>query len=150
MPGAGESTRRQAGFGLLEAIVALVILGSAGLMLFAWIGENMRSAVRLREAAARAELQLEGVAMLETINPAQEPEGEREVGSLRLRWRGELIEPMRDENDVGGMLVPRWRLGLYRVHAVVEGRQLKAEWEQTVVGYRSLTGDDGVPVATPW
>lgn len=142
--------RVQRGFGLLEAIVALVILGSSGLMLFSWIGENMRAASRLRDAEVRAQLQLEGVALLETINPAREPSGEREFGSLRLRWRGELIESMRSENDVGGMLVPRWRLGLYRVHASVEGRQLKAEWTQTAVGYRSLTGNDGVPEASPW
>lgn len=150
----GEATRRpkrrQAGFGLLEAIVALFILGTSGLMLFSWISENMRSATRLREAEARAQLQLEGIAMLETINLAREPEGEREIGALRLKWRGELVEPMRDENDVGGSLVPRWRIGLYSVHAIVEGRQLKAEWDQTAVGYRSLTGNDGIPEVLPW
>lgn len=151
MRAASNARRRaQRGFGLLEAIVALVILGTSGLMLFSWIGENLRTATRLRETEARAQLQLEGVALLETINLAREPRGARAMGPLRLSWSGELIEPMRDENDVSGTLVPRWRLGLYRVQARIDRQGLSAEWTQTVVGYRSKFGGDDVPEVAPW
>lgn len=130
------------GFTLLEVIVALVILSTSGLMLFGWINQNLATAVRLREAQARAQLQLEGVSWLATVNPSAEPEGVREMAGLRLTWRAELIEPERAEFDFGGSLMPRWMVGLYRLRATIacSDGTLRAEWEQTSAGWRPLRG----------
>jgi len=68
------------GFGLLEAIVAVVILGTSGLMLFSWLGQNLATASRVKDAEDRARLQLEAVAWLSNLNPAMESDGERLVG----------------------------------------------------------------------
>lgn len=132
------TTRFDRGFTLMEVIVALVILSTSGLVLFAWINQNLSTATRLREAQARAQLQVEGVSWLGTINPAAEPSGEREMGELRLTWQATLVEPMQAEFSYGGALMPRWMIGLYRVKATIartDGR-VSADWEQVVAGWQ--------------
>lgn len=139
----------QRGFTLLEVIVALVILSTSGLVLFGWINQNLATVTRLRESQARSQLQLEGVSWLATINPALEPEGEREVAGLRLTWRSELLEPMRPEYNFGGSIVPRWMIGLYRVNASIARKDngLRADWEQVAAGWQSAFAVSGT--ATP-
>ena len=139
--------RRPQGFGLLEAIVAMLILGTTGLMLFAWINQNLSTATRLKEAEARAQLQLEAQSWLASLNPALEPAGERVLDELRLSWRSELVEPMHDEFDHHGNLVPRWRLGLYRVKVQAHRteRDQWVEWQQLVVGWRVRPGSEALP-----
>lgn len=126
------------GFTLLEVVVALLILSTSGLMLFSWINQNLATAARLRDAQARAQLHTEGVSWLSVINPALEGEGEREQGGLRLSWRSTLVEPMRNEFNYGGMLVPRWTVGLYRVDATITriDSKLEARWQQMVSGWQ--------------
>lgn len=128
---------RQRGFTLIEVVVALAILGTAGLMLFAWISQNLQTAVRLQQAQARAQLQIEGVRWLGLINPAQEPQGEQVQGRLQLRWSATLVEPIRTEFTYGGSMLPRWELGLYQVRARLQDGAdgPVVEWEQSVTGW---------------
>lgn len=122
----------------MEVVVALSLLATAGLVLFAWIQQNLETARRLQEAQARAQLQLEGVAWLNLINPTIEPEGKRDQEDLRLQWTSTPLEPHRTEYSYGENIVPRWELGLYRVHARLHQREsgVSAEWEQVLAGWR--------------
>ncbi len=109
--------RRVRGFGLLEALVALVLLAGTGAALFSWIGENTRAASRLEEARVRTALQLQSLALLESINPYVEPQGDRILPDLNLHWTSELAEPPRLSVPTQAMQSPRWRVALYRVKA---------------------------------
>lgn len=75
------------GFGLLEAIVALTLIASTGLALFAWIGTSLESASRLRERDAAAYLKIAAVELMAGVNPLLEPEGERRVAGLEIKWK---------------------------------------------------------------
>lgn len=125
----------------MEVVVALAVLGTAGLMLFAWINQNLQTAVRLRDAQARAQLQLEGVTWLGLVNPCLEPVGERQRGDMRLKWSAQPIEPLRSEFDFAGGLVPRWQLGLFRVEAQLSQTtsKLSVTWTQAVAGWRPVS-----------
>jgi len=135
------------GFTLMEVVVALVILATSGLMLFAWVNQNLQTASRLRDAQARAQLQLEGVSWLRLVNPARQPQGELRQGELQLSWTSTLVEPSRNEFDLGGNLVPRWELGLYRIQATLKQGETgpRVSWEQLVAGWRPAN----VSLATP-
>jgi general secretion pathway protein I len=122
----------------MEVVVALVILATSGLMLFAWVNQNLETASRLRDAQARAQLQLEGVSWLRLVNPALQPEGALQEGELHLTWTSTLVEPARNEFDFGGSLFPRWEVGLYRIQATLKQGETgpRVSWEQLVAGWR--------------
>lgn len=138
---------RTRGFTLMEIVVALSLLATSGLVLFAWIQQNLETARRIQEAQARAQLQLEGSSWLSLINPIVEPQGERQQGNLRLDWTSTPLEPPRNEFSYGENIVPRWELGLYQVHARLRSGEAGAavEWNQIVTGWRPATrgGDAG-------
>lgn len=84
--------KRQHGFSLLEAIVALVILAGTCMALFAWINGSL---VQLQ----RAELYVEaGPAVasasqyLRTVDLAKRPSGTFESGNISVDWQASPIE----------------------------------------------------------
>ncbi len=132
----------QAGFSLLEAIVALALIATAGLALFTWIGQGIETAGRLQAAQERAALQLQALALVERINPARQPSGEITAAGLSVKWRSSRRESMR---PVFGFLgasgsEPVWQVGLYVLDVTAQSlapagnavrfELLKAGWQQ--------------------
>lgn len=78
---------RQTGFGLLEALVALVLLSSVGFTLLAWIHQNLDTLQRLRGIYAEVDAQKSVLAWSRALNPMERPEGEVALGTLRLTWK---------------------------------------------------------------
>ena len=80
--------RLQRGFGLLEAVVALVLFALVGGALFAWVNTNLDAAARLRQRDRAHELIQLASAWLQTRNPMTERSGDTElVPGARLRWQ---------------------------------------------------------------
>lgn len=133
-----DPPHRATGFSLLEAIVALAILASAGLALFA----SLNGAVAMTDRASRS-LQADtavanALAWVETVNPMLAPTGEQAMGDYTLRWRAEPIEPPRD--GATDFLQPGlYQLGLYRMRLELsrDGR-VERELELRRVGYRQV------------
>ena len=126
-----------AGFGLLEAIVALTLLAGTGVALFTWINQNLEAASRLRFHEQRAQLLLSAQALVDTVNPMQAPTGQFEVGDLALTWQAEAVEPPR-ANATFNPEFPAgpWQVGLYRVQVQARDRKrgTELEFEQWRVG----------------
>lgn len=130
--------RRQRGFSLLEAIVALTIMATAGLALFAAMNQSVQMAQRAETARQADSALRNAVAWMETVNPAVTPDGEQELGDVRLRWHSELVEPARDAMT-GYMQAGLFEVGLYRVtlELSIDGRPLTTA-EIRRVGYRQV------------
>lgn len=137
------SHQRARGFSLLEAIVAMALLGSAGLMLFAWIQSNLQTAQRLRDAEARARLQIEAQGWIGKLNPMLRPEGEERLGALRVRWSGRLVEPAMSEFHYGEAVPTRWRVGLYELAVEAEQGDTRTRWTQRVAGWQAASAAGG-------
>ena len=81
--------RRQSGFGLLEALVALVLLSSIGFTLLAWIEQNLNTMQRMRSFYSEQEARRTVTEWIYTLNPMETPSGELVIGALRLSWKAE-------------------------------------------------------------
>jgi general secretion pathway protein I len=79
--------RRQTGFGLLEALVALVLLSSIGFALLAWIDQNLDTMQRMRGFYAEQEARRTVAEWAYTLNPMETPSGELVIGALHLSWK---------------------------------------------------------------
>ncbi|MBT9455983.1 MAG: prepilin-type N-terminal cleavage/methylation domain-containing protein [Burkholderiaceae bacterium] len=115
------SPQRERGFGLLEAIVAMTILATGGAALFAWIAQNLEAASRLKQHEARVQQQLQAESLLATVNPSVEPQGERRLAGLMVRWQSELVAPLRPSLPLQLRQQVRWRVGLYRLRVELQG-----------------------------
>lgn len=129
------------GVALLEVIVALVLLAGSGAALFAWINQNLRSAARLAETDARARLMLNALELVDQLNPAEQPEGEREVARLHVSWRASVVQPLRS-NVVPGGAPGVWLIGLYQVQvqARVAGAGPSVEFAVVKTGWQRQSG----------
>ena len=78
---------RQKGFGVLEALVALVLLSSVGLTLLAWIQQNLDTLQRLRGVYAEVDARKSVLAWSRTLNPLEQPSGDVSIGTLRIAWK---------------------------------------------------------------
>lgn len=120
------------GFSLLEVVVALVLLGTTGVALFAWLNQSLDTSGRLQQRLEEARLLQMSQALIANINPASEAEGELQQFGVRQRWSAELIMPLETVQTFGaGGIGGGWRVGLYRVRVQVDflqsGRRLSYE-----------------------
>lgn len=126
------------GFSLLEAIVAMAILASAGMALFAAMNQSVRMVERAEAARERESAQRDALAWIQTVNPAIEPRGEAQLGDVMLHWSSEPVEPPRD-SAAGYLRAGLYQVGLYRMHLQLErDRQPLAELDVQRVGYKQV------------
>lgn len=132
------------GFGLLEALVALAILAGTGIALMAWLQSNLNGLTRLQRAQHELELQRGALAVMQTINPMQEPEGERQLGAATLRWQARPVAAEKPGATPGGVPGP-WTLRLYRVEVrISEGAETYAPLDLLTLGQRRIAIPDGI------
>ena len=120
------ASRRQAGFTLLEAIVALVIFSMGALALYSWLGVNIKTLLRVQERSEVAALTSSALDALRRVNPMETPRGRREIGQLLMEWDAQPVEPTR--NAVTQVGLPTiFRVGLYSldVRLSVEGVEVQ-------------------------
>lgn len=130
--------RGQRGFSLLEAIVALTILATVGMALFAAMSQSTQMVARAEHARRIDSAVRNAAAWMQSVNPSETPSGEQQLGDVTLRWSSEPLEPVRDA--MTGYLQPGlYEVGLYRVRLELlqDGRPL-SEVDIRRVGYRQV------------
>lgn len=138
------------GFSLLEAIVALALLTTAGLALFAWINASFDSLNRIEENNRRAAAEMNALEYLKTINPMQAPTGTVQLGDTAMRWQARALTAPRpnvpDGEGPGPFLV-----ALYEVDVNLEGSAIgRHTFRVQQLGYeRTVDPDDDPFGATP-
>ncbi|WP_025917395.1 prepilin-type N-terminal cleavage/methylation domain-containing protein [Herminiimonas sp. CN] len=88
--------RRNQGFTLLEAMVALVLVGSLGMTLFAWVNSSIVALRRVEDANNRNEAIANVVEYMQAVNPMQAPEGKADFGNYQIVWKS---RPLSDTVD---------------------------------------------------
>jgi len=137
----------EAGFTLLEAIVALALVAAAVLPLYAFFSRSLDGLYRTAEANRESQASLTAIAFLSGLNPMERPTGEDVLGPMRLRWRSREVVPTTDA--IG---YPRG-LGLYQVALyevtgeILEAGRVRSTVAIRLVGYRRMR--EMLPFAPP-
>jgi general secretion pathway protein I len=135
--------KRVLGFTLLEAIVALVILTTAGFALFSWINASFDALNRIETNNARAAAEINALEYLKTVNPYDRPEGEEMLGDVAMRWRARAvtdIKPNITDAQTPGVFV----VALYDVAVTLESQPKLPRYTFNVrqMGYKRVAGDE--------
>ena len=88
--------QQQAGFTLLEAIVALVLIATTGMALFSWVNSNVIALQRVQAVNAQDAATLNALQYMHNVNPMATPEGTAALGDYTLNWRSEATAEARD------------------------------------------------------
>ena len=108
-----NSRLRTRGFTLIEALVALVLIGAVGMALFTWIDSSMVSLRRVEDANARNDATANIIEYMQAVNPMQTPQGKANFGSYQIQWNS---DPVTDQVD--GVTSPQgtslYQLALYQ------------------------------------
>jgi len=130
--------RRQHGFTLLEAIIALVIFSMGAFALYGWLSTNLHTLARVDAGRETLALQQAALDVVRTLNPMATPSGRREIADAVIEWDSELVEPARrGRSQVGGETL--FELGLYQLDVrVLQGGHEVAQFPVRQVGYRQV------------
>lgn len=132
-------TRKQLGFTLIEAIVALVLIGTTGMALFGWISTNIITLNRVHEINAENAATINALEYMSSINPMISPEGQVDLGAYRLSWEAETaIEPRDGAGYPNGISL--YQLGMYQTIITVQKPEGQFWFSFTLqqVGYKKV------------
>jgi general secretion pathway protein I len=108
-----NNRRRSLGFTLIEAIVALVLIGSVGMALFSWINASIVSLRRVEDSNARNDAAANVIEYMQSVNPMLTPLGKADFGAYQIQWNS---DPLTDEVD--GVTSPAgnslYQMGMYQ------------------------------------
>lgn len=122
----GGRPHRQRGFSLLEAIVALTIMATCLLALYAWLSTSTLALNRVRANAAALADARAAMAVVETINPMAEPNGSRELPPLEIRWKSRPLTNLRlGMSPAGGATQFDFRLYALDVEVLRDNRLVR-------------------------
>lgn len=116
--------KRERGFTLLEAMVALVIFSLAAMGIYGWVNANLISLNRLADLAANEQVLNSAVERLRIVNMSEETEGAFNVDEYNVQWRADLVEPWHNGVTAAGAITI-YDLALYEVKLVFvkDGRE---------------------------
>lgn len=101
-----HTSRHQNGFSLLEAIVAMTIMATCLLALYAWLSTSTLALNRVRANAQALSDARAALAIISTVNPMQTPSGRRTVTPLEVRWTSRPLTDLRLGMSPAGSATP--------------------------------------------
>ena len=131
--------RHVSGFTLLEAIVALTIVGITLVPVMSFLINASQQLTFAADSNQRAATQRMALAYIETMNPLAEPEGKAELSErVSLRWASTTLAEPNSQARLGARL-GAYRIGFFLVDVtVVRGSEEWFSFEVRKIGYQPL------------
>jgi general secretion pathway protein I len=103
-----------AGFTLIEAIVALVILSAVIIGFYDFLSTTLNSARRMELASIAFDHQTNALELATALNPMDQPEGTLDFGKYKIRWTAHVLGDVRQSSRYpAGRGI--FKVALYRV-----------------------------------
>jgi Tfp pilus assembly protein PilV len=128
------SSDGQAGFGLLEGLVAIALLAGTMVAIFALVGNTLNSAYRVGRSNASVQINLNALEAMTVVNPMVQASGKIDLGPYTVSWTSAPATPAIDR---AGSL---YQIGLYDSEVRVEERSgsILAQFTLRQIGYRRV------------
>ena len=139
MPPVSRSANAEAGFTLLEGLVAIALLAGTMFAIFTLVGGVLSSANRVGRSNETVQVTLNALEVMSVINPMLEDTGKIDLGPYTVSWKSAATTPVAD--GVGYPVgVSLYQLALYKTNVRIEGPQgtLLAAFDLRQVGYRRV------------
>ena len=128
----------QAGFTLLETIVAFVIYASAGMALYGLFNTNLITLTRVQDVSRQTLVVEHAIENLSSMNLQQEVAGQMQINEFTIPWTARLVQPHRQGQNVQGFR-GYFQIGLYQIDFEVRDRQRSlGAYQLRVVGYEKV------------
>jgi hypothetical protein len=129
----------EAGFTLLEGLVAIALLAGTMFAIFTLVGGVLSSANRVGRSNETAQATLNALEIMSVVNPMLQDTGKIDLGLYTVSWKSAATTPIAD--GVGYPVgVSLYQLALYKTNVRVEGPQgtLLTAFDLRQVGYRRV------------
>ena len=139
--------RKTQGFGLLEALVALVLLSSVGFALLAWVQQSLDTTHRIRELYIQQDARRYALEWIRNINPGETPEGEIKYGNLRISWKSNPDSPAIQQTGYP-QGVGKHEITLYKTEVSIFRDSETTPWLSesfSTIGYRRTGSSSALP-----
>ena len=127
------------GFTLIEAMVAMVIIGGTGMALFSWVNASIVALRRVEDANARSAATANAIEYMQSVNPMLKPVGRIDLGTYRLDWKAQPQTAVIDGSD-HSLGKSQFQLGLYdtQVTASRSDGNFWFDFKLTLVGFKKV------------
>ena len=129
----------EAGFSLLEGLIAIALLAGTMVAIFALVGSILSSANTVGRSNQTVQVTLNALEVMTTVNPMLQELGKIDLGIYTVSWKSAATTPVAD--GVGYPVgVSLYQLALYKTNVRIEGPRgtLLAEFDLRQVGYRRV------------
>jgi len=109
------SIKMNKGFTLIEALVAIAILGATLIPIMALMSQSINQIHNIAESNAKSAAKDSALAIIEPINPMKNPSGEIEMVGFNMVWSSKLIVPPNNTVQIGAGLAG-YRVAFYIVN----------------------------------
>lgn len=134
------AVKKQAGFSLLEAVVALALVVSVGVTLFGWVTQTLTSVSRIKALQEKMQAQRNTLEWVWALNPTARPQGRVEFSGMSIEWVSSPVRPLDEQigypTGIGDFVV-----GLYNVRLRVFKPGQTEPWfdeNHQVIGYKKV------------
>lgn len=134
-----SAQKHSKGFTLIEAVVAMVLIGGIGMALAGWLNSNLAILSRVQEANARSDATANILEFMEKINPMKTPNGQADLGEYKIFWGAvEKTAPIDGSGYPRGRSLYQIALYTTKVEVIAINRKKWFDIEIQQVGYKQV------------